>query len=206
MLDTIRVDADRTDFHFTPIVGRTIRGHLGHESTLEGLSVLAHSLPGAMTGASPVEPEGTFELSLPPGPYAFLAVQDDTYWFLAQRTITPAEPVTLQMPTGARVTGRVLDPVGFPAANALVFLCDHPLTLASPSPVPYSEGLAAATLTRDDGRFELTVSPGSYTLVALPANGRGLGSVQQVTLGGMRTINLSLPKSGPATNCTATSC
>lgn len=102
--------------------------------------------------------DGTFSWSeVPAGPFEVEVRADGLAAGKAAGIAAPESPVDLaiQLEDDVRVVGRILDPAGRPAAEAMVAVG------------PYGELAASMSYTLDDGSFELDgIAPGSFQIRA----------------------------------------
>ena len=165
------------------------------------MHIIAVSPSLAVAASAAIAGDGSFELFLKPGRYEFMAARDFTsFWSLDERDVHANDHHEFRMPGGATLSGRVVDVVGQPVADVAITLTRHPLVLTSMSFASDSaprffhdgSGFVTAVLSDSRGAFELSASPGTYTVAMFPSHGRELGMVRQLTLSGDRQATFTL--------------
>ncbi|NKB70583.1 MAG: T9SS type A sorting domain-containing protein [Candidatus Latescibacteria bacterium] len=201
-LDTVAV-AGVASLDFTVDAPPSVQGRIT-DPVPEGLVLRAVSERVGLTATAQVAADGTFALSLRPDSYLFLAALPEGrgFWNLGMATVPAVSELTLAMPGGARLFGRVVQeglPVVTGSIPVLLMLTDHPLDLFArvvPSdrrPSVLSTAPSAGALS-DDGRYTITARPGSYALVALPNSGDGIGrAITGLQLEGASSRDIVLP-------------
>ncbi len=135
-----------------------------------GLTVSAYNLSGTRRGFTTTNGAGAYSLVVPAGSYKFVAYDDAGAFapsFFRDRTsfaeadivtvgaggVTPSVDFFLQL--GARISGIVTDSAAVPLTNVSVLAYT-------------AAGKFVSFVTTDvDGRFTMTLQPGSYRLVAI---------------------------------------
>lgn len=165
--------------------GLEIRGRVTYADGTPAVGVLV-GMPAAFQPRSvPVAPDGTFRLTgVAAGSVTVRAFSSDRHLFSAPVTLkAPASGVTITMPRGAHIEGRILDGATRKPVNDF--------TILLPSRDRVSDGLAAAGgqhMHADDGRYTLdNVSPGSLQIL-VRASGYSAGSRNDITVEDGKTL------------------
>jgi Carboxypeptidase regulatory-like domain len=135
-----------------------------------GLTVAAYNLSGTRRGFTSTNAAGNYSLVLPPGAYKTVAYDDAgslaPSFFRDRSSFEEADVVTVDagrantgidmfLEIGARASGLVTDAAGAPLTNASVIVFSP-----SGSYVTFAS-------TGADGRFSMTLAPGTYRFVAV---------------------------------------
>ena len=165
--DTVRID-------FVLQKGISVAGNASTSGGLRpGLTVAAYNLSGTRRGFALTNSQGNYSIVLPPGTYKFVAYDDAgafaPAFFRDEQTFDDADTVKLEagkpaprvdfsLQLAARFLGIVTDSNGTPLNDVAVLAYN-------------SAGKFIASMTTgSDGRFAMSLQPGTYRFVAVDPN------------------------------------
>ena len=182
----------RVDFHLRE--GSVLEGQVVDVSTadLSNVSVSVSSVDGAVRGRTRPDPQGLFQIYLPPASYRIDFSRSvgsaHVTWSAGQVEMPRKEPIVLSRPKGAHLSGRVTDAAGN-EVEASLWLMRAPHNL----PVRGLDDFVASLWSDADGSYELETEPGVYDIVVLPISDRAGGVFEGVELSGDTQRDLVLP-------------
>ncbi|MEW6753138.1 MAG: carboxypeptidase regulatory-like domain-containing protein [Candidatus Latescibacterota bacterium] len=165
--------AGDTSIDLTVDPGYAVGGHLadGHGAPVSGIALSVLRVGPSFAASAVTDVQGDFLLTLPPGTYTFTATRYHspegyaiTTWPLGPVEVSAGRRLELALPGGARVRGqvRLADGRGVRAR----------VSLDAGAYAWRGDGDAAATAETDaEGRYDMTLRPGTYALSASPAGG-----------------------------------
>ena len=142
------------------VPGRVVDG------TGAGISgILIRTTSPSIQSSATSESDGTFALRLPEGEYTVSLSRfeegGNVAWVVDRVRVPTTEEVELQLPSGARLSGLLVDGSGKPVEGSIL------LTRVPRQAHQFGWGLATAATSSDaDGRYAIELTPDTYAVVA----------------------------------------